>query len=126
MKRILIAEDEKDIRTACRRILERAGYAVLEAGNGEEALQFLKNQPVDILITDIVMPEKDGIELIQEISDDYPHVRVIAVSGGGAHPAFADNYLKTTKALGAEITLKKPFTPEDLLTAVKSILKDTK
>jgi DNA-binding NtrC family response regulator len=120
--RILVIDDELQVRKALRRMLEKDGYEVNEAPDGAVGLQLLQAQPFDVLITDIFMPEKEGIETIIEVKKRYPSVRTIAISGGGrgGHLDMLPNAL----FLGAHYTLEKPFTREELRTAIQTVLKD--
>ena len=83
MKRILVVDDEDEIRMMLRQILEMEGYEVSDAANGRMAVNLFRNDPTDLIITDIIMPEKDGIETITELRRDYPDVKIIAITGGG-------------------------------------------
>jgi DNA-binding NtrC family response regulator len=120
MKSILIVDDDELARKACRIILERAGYAVLEAANGNEAIRQYDDNKPDLVLTDIFMPEKDGIETLFEIKMKDNDAIIIAISGGGR--IGPDNYLDAAKKLGATITLEKPISSEALLKAVKDAL----
>jgi CheY-like chemotaxis protein len=121
-KRILVIDDEDMIREIIVTVLSEAGYQVAGATNGFEGLQILKSQPVDLIITDILMPEKEGIETIIEVRKSRPNIQIIAISGGGRahhlHP------LKIAGKIGADMTLSKPFEPEELLSVVKKMLGD--
>jgi len=83
MSRILIIDDDAQILKMLRQILEREKYHVTEASNGKEGLRLYRENPADLVITDIIMPEKEGIEIIIELKRDYPDVKIIAISGGG-------------------------------------------
>jgi CheY-like chemotaxis protein len=120
MVRILVVDDDSEIREMIKKILLRSGYEVMLAGNGQEALDLQKAIPADLIITDLIMPEKEGLETIIEIRRDYPSVKIIAMSGGGK--IGPDNYLKTAKVLGAHKTLSKPFELRELLKEVKDLL----
>jgi CheY-like chemotaxis protein len=120
MARILVVDDDGEIREVIKQILLRSGYEVTPAANGQEALDLQKANPADLIITDLIMPEKEGLETIMEIRRDYPSVKIIAMSGGGK--IGPDNYLKTAKVLGAHMVLSKPFELGELLKAVKNLL----
>ena len=121
MPQILIIDDEEQIRAVFREMLERSGYEVFEASNGEEGLMLQREQPADLIITDLIMPEKEGLETIRELRQEFPEVKIIAVSGGGRiGPA---QYLDVARKLGAACTLDKPVDLEKLLQAVQSVLK---
>ncbi|MCP4714431.1 MAG: response regulator [Deltaproteobacteria bacterium] len=120
MTTILIIDDEASFRTMLRRMLEVNGYAVLEAGNGDSGLMLLSEEQVDLVVSDIVMPEKEGIETIREIKALYPQQKVIAVSGGGQ--VGPGGYLQNAVMLGADCAMKKPFGVDELLGTVKGLL----
>ena len=83
MASILIIDDEEDIRDALQMVLERAGYEVRVASNGNEAIEMQREEPAQLVITDIIMPEKDGVNTIKEMRQESPGLRIIAMSGGG-------------------------------------------
>lgn len=121
MTTILIIDDDEQIRIALSKTLKRAGYETIWANNGEEGIKLFKEKGPDLIITDLIMPEKEGIETIVELRRSYPDVKIIAMSGGGKNGP--EDYLPMAKRLGARITLKKPFRVNDLLEAVSKILK---
>jgi len=121
MESILIIDDEPQIRSMIRLILERAGYEVSEATDGAEGIRRFREKPSDLIITDLIMPNKDGIGMIIELKKDFPGVKVIAMSGGGLNRP--EGYLRGAKKLGASFTLSKPINRQDLLRAVKDTLK---
>lgn len=116
MARILVIDDDEQVRSLLEKVIALAGYDVVSAADGVVGLQENERTPFDIVITDIIMPEKEGIELIMELKRDYPDVRVIAISGGGRFSPFS--YLQTAKKLGADFTFEKPVDLEDLLSAI--------
>ena len=118
--RILLIDDDDPVRSVMKQILEREGFEVLEASNGKEGLMIFKNDPTDLVITDLLMPEKDGMEIIIEIQKEYPNTKMIAVSGGGK--IGAEHYLKMAERTGARLTLRKPIDREKLLKAVYQVL----
>ena len=122
MNSILIIDDEAPIRSMLRLILEREGYQVIEAPDGAEGIRHYRQQPTDLIITDLIMPNKDGIGMIIDLKKEYPDINIIAMSGGGLNKP--DGYLKGAKQLGAKHTLSKPIDREELLRAVKDTLKD--
>lgn len=119
MKDILIVDDYLEFRRMLSRLLESAGYRVREAENGAEALQMHRSAPADLIITDILMPEKEGLETIRELRREYPDIKIIAMSGGGQ--AGTGTYLNLAEKLGASRTFIKPFEVLDLLEAVKEL-----
>lgn len=113
MSRILVVDDEKPIREAVQAILEGMGHQVGCAGNGHEALAKLAEGRVDLMITDIFMPEMEGLETIQQVRKRFPDLKVIAMSGGTPRGPKVD-YLKLARTFGAKRVLEKPFTAEKL------------
>lgn len=120
MQRVLIIDDDEQVRALLIEILERAGYEVTEAVNGAEGLKFYRDRPTDLVITDLVMPEKEGVETIMEMRRDFPNVRIVAISGGGR--SGMQNYLPIAAGLGARRTVAKPFTRQEILDAVSAAL----
>ncbi|MBP7147428.1 MAG: response regulator [Acidobacteria bacterium] len=120
MPRILVLDDDRQVRTLIRLVLERAGYQVDEASDGRTALEMQRSLPVDLLVADILMPEVDGIEVIREFRREFPKVRILAISGGGL--AYSGNYLDMARRAGASHALGKPFEHEDLLAAVRELV----
>ncbi len=118
--RVLVVDDEEQVRTIIRQILESSRYEVIEAPDGKVALWLFKEKPADLIITDLIMPEKEGLETIEELRKDYPDVKIIAISGGGLGDK--GHYLDMAKKIGADNTLAKPFQKEELLYAVKEAL----
>ena len=120
MKRILVVDDEVQIRTMLTHMLEQEGYAVQVAENGEEGLDFVRRLAFDLVITDMIMPVKDGLKFIMELVHDYPDLKILAVSGGGAIKA--ERYLTMAGFLGDNIaTLEKPFKRDVLLELVEKL-----
>ena len=122
MASILIIDDEPQIRSMLRLMLERDGYEVIEAPDGIEGIRAYRQKPADLIITDLIMPNKDGIGMIIELQKEFPDVKIIAMSGGGLNKP--EGYLKGAKKLGAACTLTKPIDREKMLRAVKNIIKD--
>ena len=120
MARVLIIEDDNEVREFLESLLERSGYGTITAVNGKEGVEIFRSTPLDLVITDIIMPEKDGIEAIMDMKRANPALKVIAISGGGR--AEPENYLHSARLLGADRTIKKPFTNEDILEAVRTLL----
>ena len=119
--RVLVIDDDAMLRSAVRRVLERAGYAVLEAGDGEAGLQLHQEQGADVVIVDIFMPERDGLELIRGLRVVSPGAKIIAISGGGR--SGKTDLLKDAAVFGAERILLKPFEMTELLAAVRELLQ---
>jgi CheY-like chemotaxis protein len=116
---IIVVEDDADQRLALRLALELAGYAVREAAHGAEALALQRERPAPFLITDIFMPESDGFEAIAAFRAEFPHTKIVAVSGGGQRAKM--DYLSAAKLLGVDATLQKPFDVEELLRMLRSL-----
>ena len=120
MATILIVDDEAQFRKMLRQMLERAGHAVIEAANGKEAESLYRRFQPGLVITDIFMPEKEGLETIMEIKHEFPEARIIAMSGGGREGD--DLFLRHAEQFGASETLKKPFERQELLDMVTAAL----
>jgi DNA-binding NtrC family response regulator len=118
--RILIIDDDHQLRAMLRQMLERAGYEVAEAANGADGLKLCRIQVPDLVITDLIMPEKEGVETMLELKRDFPNTPVIAISGGGR--AGTVDYLPIARRLGARRTIAKPFSREEMLDAVREVL----
>ena len=123
MARILIIDDEPQIRSMLKLMLEREGYEVIEAPDGVEGIKVYRQNPADLILTDLIMPNKDGIGMIIDLKKEFPDVNIIAMSGGGLNKP--EGYLKGAKKLGAACTLTKPIDREEMLRAVKEILKES-
>jgi CheY-like chemotaxis protein len=120
MVRILIIEDSADERQALADLLAGAGHRVYCAPNGKVALQLLRERRVELVITDMLMPEMEGVETIVALRRDHPEVKIIAVSGGGAF--VPDNCLDLARNLGAQRVLTKPFTLGEILDSIQAAL----
>ena len=121
MGRILIIEDDAQIRKMLRRVLEDAGYEVEEAPDGLEGIELYRKKPADLVITDIVMPEKEGLETIIELRREFQDVKIIAISGGGR--IRPEPYLQVAEGFGVEHVFTKPFDIRDLLAAVVKLVE---
>ncbi len=120
MAKILIVDDESEIRKMLLRVLGRSGHELFEASNGAEAIEQLRRESHELVITDIVMPEKEGLETIMQIRRDFPHVKIIAMSGGGR--ISATHYLEMAQRIGADRIFEKPFGRTDVINAVRELL----
>jgi DNA-binding NtrC family response regulator len=120
MARVLVVDDDDLLRETVVLALGRAHHAVHQAGDGLKALEILDRESVDVVVSDIVMPEVDGIGLILAMRKRHPRLRVVAMSGGGRTRNM--DFLRMAGALGAHATLPKPFTPDQLLAAVNAAL----
>lgn len=120
MKRILVVDDDTQVRDLLGQILQRAGYEVVLASDGESACELFRKSPTDVIITDMVMPEKAGVETIMELRTDFPEVKIIAISGGGRTGPYG--YLKLAERFGAERVFSKPLSKNKILQAVQELL----
>ena len=120
MARLLLIEDDQTLRRALRIALVKSGYEVVEAGDGHEGLLAFKAQPVDLVITDLIMPEMEGVETIHALRQLSPFLPIIAISGGGR--GSPENYLHIAQKLGAAKAFAKPLEPSELCAAVASLL----
>jgi DNA-binding response OmpR family regulator len=120
--KILLIDDDDPVRTVLARTLERAGHSVAQAHNGRDGLNQLDQSRFDLVITDIVMPEMEGIEMLMEIRKRNFSGKVLAMSGGGAMGSGTN--LHVAKLMGARMTLTKPFSPEDFLAAVDQLASE--
>lgn len=129
MGSILIIDDEEDIRDALQMVLESVGHDVKTASNGNEAVELQRKEPADLIITDIIMPGKDGVDTIKEIQQDFPGIRIIAISGGGGvqpneyvpEAITTTAYLAAAKEAGADKIFTKPFERNELIHAVDAL-----
>ena len=121
MARILIIDDEVQIRAMLCQMLRRSGYEVSDAPDGKVGMDLHRKEPADLIITDIIMPNKEGIETIRELRQEFPETKIIAMSGGGG--IGAEEYLQMAGKLGAMRTLAKPIHREELLEAVRELLE---
>jgi CheY-like chemotaxis protein len=118
--RILVTDDDDLLRQATCDILTEAGYEVVAARNGEELLQIYRATPADLVLCDLFMPGKDGLQAIPELRREFPTVKVVAMSGGGYQGAL--NVLQVARHLGAAEVLAKPFKRAKLLSVVELLL----
>ena len=117
---VLLIDDNDQIRALFRRVLEEAGYFVLDAANGREGLRQFRQTPVALVITDLLMPDSDGLEVTMTLRRESPHVKIIVLTGGSGEP----NLLEVAKLLGAHRTMKKPIEMTELLEAVQQELQE--
>ena len=117
MRRVLIIDDDEQMRALLRDILEQAGYEVTDACDGVAGLSRFRAQPSDLVITDLIMPGKEGVETILELRREFPTLPIVAISGGGRNAS--RDYLDIAIRLGARLTVAKPFTRQEILEAVR-------
>lgn len=119
--RLLVIDDDNLVRAALTDMLQTAGFEVITASNGRLGLELLQTTPVDAIITDILMPEQEGLETIREARQRFPDIRILAISGGGAGGG-ETQLLRFAESFGADQTLLKPFTGSQLVAAVRALL----
>jgi len=115
MATILIIDDEESVRALLRFALEAAGYEVTEAANGRQGLERYRQRPMDLVIVDMLMPVMNGLDMLLDLTREFLHAKVIAISGAGGEK----NVLDTAKLLGVRHTLHKPFSMDALLKTVQ-------
>jgi CheY-like chemotaxis protein len=121
MKKILIIEDNEIVRNTMMRILQTAGYAVVTANDGLEGVDLFRKEMPDLVISDIIMPQQEGIGTIRQILAEFPGTKIIAISGGGR--IGNTDFLQIARKLGAIDALPKPFDPDDLLDRISNCLQ---
>jgi len=122
MASILVIDDEKLQRAILRKILEGAGHTVLDAQDGKRALEVYAESPTEVVISDMYMPEMDGLEFLVRVRETFPRARIIALSGGGYMGK--EEVLAAASRLGAVGVLEKPYTVEECLEKVEEVLKE--
>jgi CheY-like chemotaxis protein len=120
MATVLVIEDEPLVRDTIRMSLETGGHTVLIASDGREGVSLINRASVDVVVTDLIMPEQEGLETIRLIRRDHPDIKVIAISGGGRH--VGTDYLQAASLLGANFALQKPFSMAHLRQCVTDCL----
>ena len=122
MARILLVDDNVELLALAAQHLRNAEHVVTTAGDGNEALRLVQDNAFDLVITDVVMPDKEGLETIMELHQKNRTLKIIAMSGGGY--VAPEDYLSMARSFGAAQTLAKPFSGEELLAAVESVLSE--
>ncbi len=122
MSSIIVIDDDPQINSLLKDVLEFEGYHVITAQRADEGLHHLEGATVDLVITDVLMPEKEGLETIRELRDRYPQTKILAISGGLTKSGV--DVLEIAKRLGANHVLRKPFDVQDLLNGVRRLLKE--
>jgi DNA-binding response OmpR family regulator len=131
MTKITVIEDDEAMRDVLIEVLEREGFEVNVANNGDEGLKLLRESSADLVITDVIMPHKNGIDTVREIRAEFPDTRIIVISGGGNitpmeyEPSAITTtaYLALASVTGADVTLTKPFARQELLDAVRELVQ---
>ena len=121
MANVMVVDDEESVRKLFKDILSDSGHVIIEAANGEEAVEVIKEMSVDLVVTDLVMPEKSGLELIMDIAENHPGMPIIAISGGGGITGRFD-YLPIAKLIGAKKIISKPFKVDEIRELINNIL----
>ncbi len=120
MARILVVDDEEQVRRFLKRILDRTDHDVVEAKDGDEAVDLARTLRPDLLITDLFMPNREGLETIQEFRTMYPAIKIIVISGGGRTNNL--DFLSVAERFGAERAIQKPFEAAEILDAIEELL----
>jgi len=120
MLKLIVIDDDDDVREIIKTFLKDRGFEIFLSENGEEGLAFQKEINADLVITDIVMPKKEGIQTILELRRDYPNLKIIAISGGGFHSA--NDNLEIAQNFGANAILPKPFKQNELIEIVDKVI----
>ena len=120
MPGVLIVEDDKELREMLKLSLLRRNFTVLEAENGKAAITHFKPLITDLVVTDLIMPEEDGLKVVIKLRELKPTIKIIAISGGGK--VGPGSYLNLAKALGADAIYSKPFSINDLITKIEQLL----
>jgi DNA-binding response OmpR family regulator len=120
MTKILVVDDDGLVRTSIVRLLEEAGYQVVSADDGLRGMALFRSEQPDLVITDILMPEQEGIQTVTEMRKAKPDAKIIAISGGGR--IGETDFLRIAQVLGAMAAIPKPFDPDELLALVKDCL----
>jgi len=120
MPGILIIEDDTELREMLKISFSRRKYTILEAGNGKDAITHFKPGVTDLVVTDLIMPEEDGLKVIIKLREIKPSIKIIAISGGGK--AGPGSYLNLAKALGADAIYSKPFSVSDMILKIEELL----
>lgn len=123
MKRILVIDDDEQLCSMLNRMLQQAGYEVASAADGGEGIRLFRRKPTDLVITDIFMPGKEGLETIRELHKEFPALKIIAISGGGSKTGEFST-LPFAEKFGATETLCKPFRRDELVKLVRKVLHE--
>jgi two-component system, chemotaxis family, chemotaxis protein CheY len=119
--RVLVVDDNEDLRLSTKFLLEQAGYRVEVAANGREALEVQRQRPAQLLVTDLFMPDADGFETIERFRKEFPEVRIVAISGGASLTAMRTDHLPVAHEIGAHATLRKPYALEKLIETLQKV-----
>jgi DNA-binding NtrC family response regulator len=119
--RVLVIDDEAIVRVSCERVLKPEGFDVVVTSRGDEAIDFLEKEPYDVVLTDLKMPDMDGLEVLKIIKERWPDIQVIIITGYGT----ISTAVQAIK-MGAYEYIEKPFTPQDILEVVEKAIKEKK
>lgn len=129
MTRVIVIDDEEDVRIVLREVLAREGFEVEVASNSDEGMDLLRKRKADLVITDVIMPGKDGVAAVYDIRMEFPNTKIIVISGGGNlgggyEPGAIKTaaYLASASAVGADLTMTKPFDRQDLVNAARRLV----
>jgi DNA-binding response OmpR family regulator len=120
--RVLVIDDDEQMRILLRQVMEWCGYEVSDAENGRKAMHIQRVEPADLVITDLIMPEQEGLETISQLKRDFPDVKIVAISGGGRIGPEA--YLPAALELGADLVFSKPFDVKKFVAAVRDLIEN--
>lgn len=120
---ILLVDDHDDVRESLSEVLSHSGHNVTEASDGVQADEFLEKNKYDVIVTDIMMPNKTGFDLITETKEKNPKMKIIAISGGGNY--LTSDLTKHLASMRADKALSKPFMPEQILEAIKEVTSES-
>jgi len=131
MASILIVDDEEEIRVVLETLLKRAGFDIHIATDGDLAIKMYRESPTDLVIIDIIMPNKNGVDAIRALREEFPDVKIIAVSGGGQTGVLSYKpvslqttvFLSAAESAGADAVLPKPFSTKELLAVIESLME---
>ena len=118
MAQILVIDDDSYVRDMLVEVLEPEGFSVLTAANGRKGMELQRETPCELVITDLFMPEQEGLETIQQLRQEFPDTKIIAISGGT--PKLPIDFLPIAETLGADLTIAKPFRRKELLDAIQA------
>ncbi|NOY65197.1 MAG: sigma-54-dependent Fis family transcriptional regulator [Nitrospirae bacterium] len=119
--RVLVIDDEAIVRVSCERVLRPEGFEVVVTSRGDEAIELLEKEPYDVVLTDLKMPDMDGLEVLKIIKERWPDIQVIIITGYGT----ISTAVQAIK-MGAYEYIEKPFTPQDILQVVEKVIKEKK
>lgn len=119
--RVLVIDDEAIVRVSCERVLKPVGFEVMVTSRGDEAIELLEKEPYDVVLTDLKMPDMDGLEVLKIIKERWPDIQVIIITGYGT----INTAVQAIK-MGAYEYIEKPFTPQDILEVVEKAIKEKK